>query len=59
LIDPKSEGDIAICLSKLLADARLRMEMGRNAQVRSLKFDIQKTVDQHLELYQSLLENKQ
>ena len=59
LIDPKSEDDIAICLSKLLADPRLRMEMGRNAQVRSLKFDIQKTFDRHLELYQSLLENNQ
>jgi len=59
LIDPKSEDDIAICLSKLLADARLRMEMGRNAHIRSLEFDIQKTFDQHLELYQSLLENNQ
>ncbi|OBQ03562.1 MAG: hypothetical protein AN482_18940 [Anabaena sp. LE011-02] len=59
LIDPKSEDDIAICLNKLLVDARLRMEMGKNAQFRSLKFDIQKTFDQHRQLYQSLLENKQ
>lgn len=59
LIDPKSEDDVAVCLNKLFADPRLRMEMGRNAQVRSLKFDIQKTFDQHRQLYQSLLENKQ
>ena len=59
LIDPKSEDDIAICLNKLLVDARLRMEMGKNAYVRSLKFDIQNTFDQHRQLYQSLLENKQ
>jgi len=59
LIDPKSEDDIAICLSKLITNARLRMEMGRNAHIRSLKFDIQKTFEQYRELYQSLLENSQ
>jgi glycosyltransferase involved in cell wall biosynthesis len=58
LVNPLSEDDIAITLKKLLQDPVLYLEMSKNAQLRALDFDINKTFDEHFDLYQSLLSRK-
>ncbi|GAX39157.1 glycosyl transferase [Tolypothrix sp. NIES-4075] len=57
LVEPLSEDDIANKLSKLLADQNLRLTMGKNAQIRSSRFDIKQTVTKYIDLYQKMSVN--
>jgi glycosyltransferase involved in cell wall biosynthesis len=54
LVHPKNESEICNQLSKLTASPELRLRMGNNAQYQASQFDIQKTVDDYLQLYDEI-----
>lgn len=59
LIDPEDAGALTNALKKLLSDRGLREDMGREARRTVLeKFNPGRAIEKHLDLYQSVLQEK-
>lgn len=52
--DPSSPGDIAARLEELLGNEELRAQMGANSRRRALFFDLQRMIEEYVQLYQEV-----
>ena len=55
LTNPYSANDMADVLEDLLTDRRLMIEMGKSGAERARRFDIERTVDEHISLYKKIM----